>query len=275
MRFTKNKHWTSGPLVEAMRSSMSIPGYFQPVRVDSMILSDGGTKNNFPTDIAVAAGADIIIGVEMTMPRDYQKVNNMADVLMQTAQYSGGLEAHNRNVGNATVYITPDITGFGMLSFGTEEIKTLIRRGYAAASDHERELDSLVRIVGSDGRELHNKKAINTGETEVKITGVDYEGVTKAEEDYIDRKVRLKLGEYYGKSQFELSQAIIYGTMAFSKVTYTLENDGADGYRLVFHCEKRPPNSIGIGLRLDSEEWFAAIFNMGKVVKSIQPKTKR
>lgn len=259
----KEKHWTSGPLVEAMRSSMSIPGYFQPVRVDSMILSDGGTKNNFPTDIAVAAGADIIIGVEMTMPRDYQKVNNMADVLMQTAQYSGGLEAHNRNVGNATVYITPDITGFGMLSFGTEEISTLIRRGYAAACDHGRELDSLVRIVGSGGRELHNKKAINTGETEVKITGVDYEGVTTAEEDYIDRKVRLKLGEYYDKSQFELSQAIIYGTMAFSKVTYTLESDGADGYRLVFHCEKRPPNSIGIGLRLDSEEWFAAIFNMG------------
>ena len=94
----KEKHWTEGSMVDAMRSTMSIPGYFMPVRVDSMILSDGGTKNNFPTDVAVAAGADIIIGVEMTMPRDYQKVNNMADVLMQTAQYSGGLEAHNRNV---------------------------------------------------------------------------------------------------------------------------------------------------------------------------------
>ena len=259
----KEKHWTSGPLIEAMRSTMSIPGYFQPVRVDSMILSDGGTKNNFPTDIAVAAGADIIIGVEMTMPRDYQKVNNMADVLMQTAQYSGGLEAHNRNVGNATVYITPDITGFGMLSFGTEEISTLIRRGYTAATEHERELDSIVQMVGSGGRELHNKKAINTGETKVKITSVDYEGVTSAEEEYIDRKVRLKLGEYYDKSQFELSQAIIYGTMAFSQVTYRLVEDGEDGYKLVFRCEKRPPNSIGIGLRLDSEEWFVAIFNMG------------
>lgn len=259
----KEKHWTSGPLIEAMRSSMSIPGYFQPVRVDSMILSDGGTKNNFPTDVAVAAGADIILGVEITMPRDYQKVNNVADILMQTAQYSGGLEAHNRNVGNATVYITPDITGFGMLSFGTEEIATLIRRGYTEATKHERELDSVVRIVGGGGRKLYSPKALNTGETKVKITGVSYEGVSMAEETYIDRKVRLKLGEYYDKSEFELSQAIIYGTMAFSKVTYRLENDGADGYRLVFHCEKRPPNSIGVGLRLDSEEWFSALFNMG------------
>lgn len=259
----KEKHWTSGPLVEAMRSSMSIPGYFQPVRVDSMILSDGGTKNNFPTDVAVAAGADIIIGVEMTMPRDYQKVNNMADILMQTAQFSGGLEAHNRNVGNATVYITPDISGFGMLSFGTEEIAALIQRGYTAATSHAHELDSIVGLVGNGGRQLHNKKAINTGETKVKITDVDYEGVTPIEEDYIDRKMRLKLNEYYDKSKFELLQAIIYGTMAFSKVTYTLESDGSDGYVLVFHCEKRPPNSIGIGLRLDSEEWFAALFNLG------------
>ena len=259
----KEKHWTEGSMVDAMRSTMSIPGYFMPVRVDSMILSDGGTKNNFPTDVAKAAGADIIIGVEMTMPRDYQKVNNMADVLMQTAQYSGGLEAHNRNVKNATVYITPDISGFGMLTFGTEEIATLISRGYQEAAKHEREIDSIARIVGRGGRIKHNPKAINTADTKVKITDVLYEGLSSKEEDYINRKVRLKLNEYYDKRDFELSQAIIYGTMAFSQVTYRLVPDGADGYKLLFKCEKRPQNSIGIGLRLDSQDWFAAIINGG------------
>ena len=259
----KEKHWTEGSMIDAMRSTMSIPGYFMPVRVDSMILSDGGTKNNFPTDIAVAAGADIIIGVEMTLPRDYQKVNNMADILMQTAQYSGGLEAHNRNVKNTTVYITPDISGFGMLSFGTKEIDTLIDRGYQEAVKHKREIDSIAQIVGRGGRILHNQKAINTAETEVKITDVLYEGVSGKEEEYIDRKVRLKLDEYYDKEVFELSQAIIYGTMAFSQVTYRLEPDGKDGYRLVFKCEKRPQNSIGIGFRADSQDWFAAIINGG------------
>ena len=259
----KEKHWTEGSMVDAMRSTMSIPGYFMPVRVDSMILSDGGTKNNFPTDIAKAAGADIIIGVELTMPRDYQKVNNVADILMQTAQYSGGLEAHNRNVKNATVYITPDITGFSTLSFGTEEIATLISRGYREAAKHERELDSIARIVGRGGRILHNKKAINTAKSGVLITDVLYEGVSYKEQEYIDRKVRLKLNEYYDRHDFELSQAIIYGTMAFSQVTYRLEEDGTGGYRLVFKCEKRPQNSIGIGLRADSQDWFAAIINGG------------
>jgi hypothetical protein len=135
---------------------------------------------------------------------------------MQTAQYSGGLEAHNRNVGNATVYITPDISGFGMLSFGTEEINTLIWRGYEEASKHAREIDSIVQLVGNGGRELHHPKAINTDVTKVKVTDIQYEGVTYDEERYIDGKIRLDLNEYYDKHEFELSQAIIFGTMAFT-----------------------------------------------------------
>lgn len=259
----KEKHWSSGSIIDALRSTMSIPGYFQPVRVDSMILCDGGTKNNFPVDLAKAAGADIIIGVEMTLPRDYGKVNNIADILMQTAQYSGGLEAHNENVSKTTVYITPDITGFGMLSFGSNEINTLINNGYTAAIEHARELDSIVRITGNAGRKIQQPKATNTSQTKVKVTSVDYEGISEKEMKFISSKVRIPLNEYLGQKDFEIAQSIIYGTMAFSQVTYRLIPDSTDGYRLLFKCEKRPPNAIGVGLRIDSEQWFAALLDFG------------
>ena len=257
------KHWTSGSLIPAMRSTMSIPGFFRPVRIDSMILSDGGTKNNFPTDLAVAAGADIIIGVEMTMPRNYDDVNNVADILMQTAQYSGGLEAHNRNVKNATVYITPDISGFGMLSFGTKEIATLIERGYNEAAKHEREIDSVIRIVGNGVRHTYHPKALNLAKDKVTISSVEYVGLNEKEKKYLDGKIRMKFDEPYGKEDFEVAQSIIFGTRAFSQVTYELIDDGAGSYKLVFNCEKRPKHSLGIGLRADTEEWFAALINLG------------
>ena len=61
----KAYNWSSGPLVDALRSTMSIPGLFDPVRYKGMVLIDGGTRNNFPTDIARAMGADIVIGVEL------------------------------------------------------------------------------------------------------------------------------------------------------------------------------------------------------------------
>ena len=140
----KEKRWTSGSIVNALRSTMSIPAYFTPVRIDSMVLSDGGTKNNYPADIAKAAGADIIIWVLLTSPLDYEGVNNVATLLSQLARYSGGGEALARNEQITNVLITPDVSGYTALSFGTEEIATLIEHGYQAAALHEREIDSII-----------------------------------------------------------------------------------------------------------------------------------
>jgi len=258
------KHWTSGDLVQAMRSTMSIPAYFRPVRVDSMILCDGGTKNNYPVDVAKAAGADIIIGVELYMPRDYSEVNNIADVLLHTTQYSGSLEAHNRNVKNSTVYITPDLSGYTSLSFSTEEIDRMIRIGYEAASKHEREIDSLTRIIGNGGQKVQNAKATDISQTKVKITALEYKGISDKEMRYFKDKIHITPGDFYDKEDIEFAQATLYGTMAFSQVVYQLlgEPDGS-GYRLVFNCQKRPVNGLGIGFRADTEEWISILLNAG------------
>lgn len=258
------KHWTQGSLITALRSTMSIPGYFRAVRADSMILADGGTKNNFPVDVAMAAGADIIIGVELYMPRDYSEVNTIADVLIQTTQFSGSLEAHNRAVKNSTVYITPNLAGYTSLSFSTEDIDRMIRIGYEAATVHEREIDSLARIVGRGGRKMQNVKATDLGTMKVKITAVEYNGITDKEMRYFKDKIHIIPGEYYGKDAIELELATIYSTMAFSQVTYELhgEPDGS-GYRLVYNCVKQPASSLGIGLRADTEEWISILLNGG------------
>lgn len=73
-----------GVLSEAMRSSMAIPGVFSPVRKDSMVLVDGGLRNNFPVDIARQMGADVVIGV--TVQEDLKEAYDLkstSDVLLQ------------------------------------------------------------------------------------------------------------------------------------------------------------------------------------------------
>ena len=62
----KAKIWHSGKINQAMRSTMSIPGMFAPVRVDGMVLVDGGLRDNYPTALARKMGADIIIGVDLS-----------------------------------------------------------------------------------------------------------------------------------------------------------------------------------------------------------------
>ena len=258
----KEKRWTFGSFVNALRSTMSIPAYFTPVRVDSMILSDGGTKNNYPADIAKAAGADIIIGVQISSPLDYEGVNNVATLLSQLARYSGGGEALVHNEQITTVLITPDVTGYTSLSFGTQEIATLIEHGYQAAALHEREIDSLVRIVGKRGTKLQNAKAINSAGTRITISSIDFVGLSEEEKAYTLNRLPIHEGGGYFQKDFEMAQAAIYGTMAFSHVTYQLLSDGPDRYKVVFYCDKRSPHSFGLGFRLDTEEWFEALLNV-------------
>ncbi|HCQ72004.1 MAG TPA: hypothetical protein DIT75_01160, partial [Rikenellaceae bacterium] len=76
------KIWTKGKLNTALRSTMSIPGLFAPVRVDGMVLVDGGMRNNYPTDLAKKVGADIVIGVNLSDGyKNYNQINNLADII--------------------------------------------------------------------------------------------------------------------------------------------------------------------------------------------------
>src|SRR5262249_2463086 len=54
-----------GSLSRALRATMSIPGFFTPVRDGSRIYVDGGLLDNLPTDVAKETGADIVIAVHL------------------------------------------------------------------------------------------------------------------------------------------------------------------------------------------------------------------
>ena len=86
----KAKYWTSGPLTTAMRSTMSIPVMFEPVRYQDMILIDGGTRNNYPSDVARAMGADIVLGIVLAdADLSYAQINNIMDLVMQVTDMLG------------------------------------------------------------------------------------------------------------------------------------------------------------------------------------------
>jgi NTE family protein len=52
-----------GPLLPAVRASVSMPGVFSPQLIDGKWLLDGGLTNPVPISVARAFGADVIIGV--------------------------------------------------------------------------------------------------------------------------------------------------------------------------------------------------------------------
>lgn len=54
-----------GPIVDAVRASIAIPGLFAPVRNDGRWLVDGGLVNPVPVSVARALDADVVIAVNL------------------------------------------------------------------------------------------------------------------------------------------------------------------------------------------------------------------
>ncbi len=63
-----------GSLFGAIRASISIPAYYEPVRINGMILIDGGIVNPIPLNRVVRKKGDLLIGVDVS-GHDYQGQN--------------------------------------------------------------------------------------------------------------------------------------------------------------------------------------------------------
>jgi len=55
----------TGPLIEAVRASISLPGLFAPVKRDGQWLIDGGVVDPVPVSLCRAMGAEIVIAVNL------------------------------------------------------------------------------------------------------------------------------------------------------------------------------------------------------------------
>lgn len=131
-----------GNLPFAVRGSMSIPLYFEPVEYKGMWLVDGGLRYPIPVEIADSMSADIIIAVDVTAnpARNPEDLSTPLVVLQQTTVIMA--EDHkNRELEMADIVISPDIKDRFLLDFS--DIEEAVRTGYEATKlkiPHLREL---------------------------------------------------------------------------------------------------------------------------------------
>ncbi len=71
---------TDGPLVKAIRATISVPGIFTPAMLKGRALVDGGLLNPVPVDVVKKLGADYIIAVDVAYPVKADSVNLAVEV---------------------------------------------------------------------------------------------------------------------------------------------------------------------------------------------------
>lgn len=185
----------NGSLAKAIRASMAIPGVFAPIRIGNMVLVDGGMLNNFPVDICREMGADIIIGVRVssTKKSNPDVLNSLPEVLSQLMGVVTQRKS-DANIADCDIFIEPDVTGFGAMSFDSKSVATLVQRGYDAADAHREELRELKEMLdsyGPEGKHLQAPRALNLDNDTITIASVSLSGVSDKDGRWLLQKSRL------------------------------------------------------------------------------------
>ena len=252
------KNWMSGSLIDALRSTMSIPVFFTPIRSDDKVYIDGGIRNNFPEDIARAAGADIIIGVDLHLPSTLQEAGSAAQIGAMSLIMPGASESYWNNRRDVDILIDPKLDDYNILSFTTRAVDEIIIRGYDAALKVAGQIDSVVAITGTTERKLNNPKATDTGKESVRITSISFNGFTDEEADFFAGRVKLEPGKSYDKKDFEKEVAGIFGTGAYKGVRYSLLGS-REPYDLEFTGIRNPEHQLLLGVRGDIEDYLSVL----------------
>src|SRR5271154_4532361 len=121
-----------GSLALAMRSTMSLPGIFTPVRSGKRLYVDGFLLDNLPIDVGKEMGADIVVGVHLeTAPLNPNTQLSSFGVLGQAISVMSAVNVV-RSMEQADILVIVPLQKYTSLDY--DKADTIIRMGYDAAA---------------------------------------------------------------------------------------------------------------------------------------------
>tara|TARA_R110000822_G_scaffold159476_13_gene299294 strand:+ start:507 stop:1340 length:834 start_codon:yes stop_codon:yes gene_type:complete len=107
-----------GPLIPAIRASMSLPGLFEPVKIRNQVLIDGGAVNPVPFDL-LPKDCDLTIAVDVIGDRTVsEKIPSLSEAVFNTYQImQKSIIREKLKTMTPDIYIEPNIVDVRVLAF--------------------------------------------------------------------------------------------------------------------------------------------------------------
>ena len=233
----KPKVFRSGSLSLALRSTMSLPGIFTPVRTKDAIYADGGLLNNIPVNVAKDMGADLTLAIHLAEAPMLPNANlSTFSVLGQSLSVM--ISANElQNMENADILVSVPVQKWGALSFDAAD--AIIKAGYDAAAAKSKVLLTLAVDDATWKQYLADRASRRRSDPVPMFVAVD--GVNAD----LSRRVQEQMADLVGKPlDFDqLDQAImrLKGFGRFSVLSYSFEErNGQQGILI-----KTEENSYG------------------------------
>lgn len=245
-----------GSLGFAMRSSMSIPAVFEPMDYKDGLLVDGGVLNNFPTDVAKAWGADIIIGSDVGGGMKSKiKLDNLSSIVFQTGMLASNLKIP---ANRALCDILVDHTKY--LTYATGDFDknvAILNEGKIGTQEQLSQLIALAKqlepysIPQTELLKVPNRIEFDT---------IIYNGISKQNMNLFKARVNIKPNTVYEISEITSASNNGFGTNLFDAVSFEVLNADKN-LKLIIKAKEKSSHLIKGALHYDSFDESGLILN--------------
>ncbi len=233
--YYRNVELKSGYLADALRASSSVPTIFTPLKIDTLLLLDGGLIRNFAATEAKNMGADILIGSYVGFkPHSEDELETVSGIMIQIAMFRSvdDFEQEKKIVNLIIKPVTEDLPIWGF-----EQVDSLYNRGYKAALPYKDYFRKLADSLNASGAQKPIENILDK-----KLYAFDRIEI-KGNKKYPDYQIRdmldIKPGENIEKDVLSEKIELLYGKAWFDKVKYRVVPRN-DSLILVIDCIEKP-----------------------------------
>jgi len=249
-----------GPLALALRSTMSLPGFFSPVYSEKHIYVDGGLVDNIPVGLAKEMGAEYVLGIHLETAQ-LKPDTPLSALGALGASISAVISVNEkRSMAAADLIVTVSLQKYTAMDY--DKADALIRAGYAAAEANAAKLAAL--SVDEDTwaqyvreRDARRRKAVTP--QLVEVTGVPPDIAKPLTEEMSDHA-----GQPVDHAKLDRDIMVLNGTGPFNSFDYSMEErNGQPALNLEAHPKLYQPPIVRPLIVIDGADYNNVLFTMG------------
>lgn len=240
--------FSKGDLSDAVRSSMTYPFFFRPIKVDSILLFDGGLYNNFPSNVMQKEfNPDIIIGSIVsdnpTVPEEKDIMSQVENMIMSHSNYSLPKEKG--------ILINMRVKGVSLLDF--HKIDNITKLGYTNANNLADSIKQrITRRIESDvlaQRRADFKKRV----PELIFDTVIVHGINKEKEKAITKEFQ-KSNERFTYDRCKRGYySLVSSNIIENVIPHAVYNEQDSAYALHLDVSINPPFTLKMGAGISTD----------------------
>ncbi len=250
-----------GPLSDALRSTMSIPGFFTPVRLNGKVYVDGGLLDNLPTDIAIQMGAEKTIAVHLENAQLNAETPLSSFSVLGESVAAVVASNERRGISLANTVIRVDLRSFNSASFTDAE--KIIAKGYEAAQQNATELEqySLDEIAWKEYNDRRQARRI----LEAPVPQfVQVQGTKPALAASLQQDLQYVPGKPIDIPRLEKQLTQFTGTGRYASVGYSLaKRDEKVGVDVQVSEKEYAPPTVNPSIIIDGSDYMNVRFGVG------------